>query len=109
MCARVTLHTWKYPHAMLTRNAPYCIVCFLSGAAVVAAAAIRGWCLLLSTLPSHRLTAPFVEAALGSLAGQLYSEAVDVRESAGEAIVLLYDAAGLAELEGDSGASATPL
>jgi hypothetical protein len=70
----------------------------------VAAAAVHGWTLLLSTLPGHRLSAPFVEAALGSLAGQLYSDAVDVREAAGEAIALLYDAAGLADLEGDSGA-----
>lgn len=69
----------------------------------MAAAALRGWALLLSTLPAHRLTAPFVESSLATLAQQLYSEATDVRAAAGEAIALLYDAAGLVDLEGDSG------
>lgn len=69
------------------------------------AAALRGWALLLSTLPAHRLTAPFVESSLAALSQQLYSEATDVRAAAGEAIALLYDAAGLVELEGDSGES----
>ncbi|EIE23324.1 hypothetical protein COCSUDRAFT_63675 [Coccomyxa subellipsoidea C-169] len=73
------------------------------GAATGAATAIRAWALLLSTLPAYRLTAPFVETALAALAERLYSEATEVRAAAGEAIALLYDAAGLGELEGDSG------
>ncbi|CAL8465178.1 g4713 [Coccomyxa elongata] len=82
------------------------------GVPSVAGAALRGWALLLSTLPVHRLTAPFVESLLAALAQQLYSEATDVRAAAGEAIALLYDAAGLADLESDSGeesGEATPL
>ncbi len=75
----------------------------LTGAATGAATAIRAWALLLSTLPAYRLTAPFVETALAALAERLYSEATEVRAAAGEAIALLYDAAGLGELEGDSG------
>ena len=77
-----------------------------TGVTAVAAASIWSWALLLSTLPSHRLAAPFVEASLAALAERLYSEATEVRAAAGEAIALLYDAAGLAELEGDSGESA---
>ncbi|BDA43174.1 probable interferon-related developmental regulator 1 [Coccomyxa sp. Obi] len=82
------------------------------GVPAVAAAALRGWTLLLSTLPAQRLTAAFVESSLEALAQQLYSEATDVRAAAGEAIALLYDASGLVELEGDSGeesGQATPL
>lgn len=71
--------------------------------AVVAATAIRGWTLLLSTLPAYRLAPAFVEGSLEALAERLYSEATDVREAAGEAIALLYDATGLADLEGNSG------
>ncbi len=74
----------------------------------VTGAALRGWALLLSTLPVHRLTAPFVESSLAALAQQLYSEATDVRAAAGEAIALLYDAAGLADLESDSGRYLAP-
>jgi hypothetical protein len=73
----------------------------------VAAAALRGWALLASTLPGLRLSAPFLEASLGGLSKGLYSSVVEVREAAGEAIALLYEAAGLAELEdADSGAGA---
>ena len=76
-----------------------------AASAHVAAAALRGWALLASTLPGHRLSAPFLEASLGSLSKGLYSSAVEVREAAGEAIALLYEAAGLTELEdADSGA-----
>ena len=75
----------------------------------MAGAALRGWALLLSTLPAHRLTAPFVESALAALAQQLYSEGTDVRAAAGEAIALLYDAAGLVDLDSDSGEYLVPL
>lgn len=66
-------------------------------------AAVRGWSFLVSTLPAYSLSTGFVEDSLASLAGLLYSESVDTRAAAGEAIALLYDAAGIAGLEGDSG------
>ncbi len=75
-----------------------------SGAMV---AALRGWSLLVSTLPTYSLSTGFVEASFASLAALLYSENVDTRAAAGEAIALLYDSAGLAKLEGDSGDSGT--
>ena len=68
-------------------------------------AALRGWSLLVSTLPTYSLSTGFVEASFASLAALLYSENVDTRAAAGEAIALLYDSAGLAQLEGDSGDS----
>ena len=68
-------------------------------------AALRGWSLLVSTLPTYSLTTGFVETSFAALAALLYSEHVDTRAAAGEAIALLYDSAGLAQLEGDSGDS----
>ena len=66
-------------------------------------AAVRGWSFLVSTLPAYSLSTGFVEDSLATLAGLLYSDSVDTRAAAGEAIALLYDAAGIAGLEGDSG------
>ena len=57
----------------------------------------------MSTLPAYSLSTGFVEDSLASLAGLLYSDSVDTRAAAGGAIALLYDAAGIAGLEGDSG------
>lgn len=68
-------------------------------------AALRGWSLLVSTLPTYSLSTGFVETSFAALATLLYSENVDTRAAAGEAIALLYDSAGLAQLEGDSGDS----
>lgn len=70
-----------------------------SGPAKVSSAAIRGWSLLLSTLPAWRMTTSSVEAWLQGLAKQLHSEDVEVRAAAGEAIALLYHSCGISDLE----------
>lgn len=71
----------------------------------MAVAAVRGWSFLVSTLPTYSLSTAFVEGSLASLSALLYSENVDLRAASGEAIALLYDSAGLADLEGGSGDS----
>ena len=68
----------------------------------MAVAAVRGWSFLVSTLPTYSLSTTFVENSLASLSALLYSENVDLRAASGEAIALLYDSAGLADLEGGS-------
>ena len=92
---------------LLERTYRFGITCMRAAASQVVATALRGWALLLSILPGWHMSAPFVEASLGGLAKGLYSDAVEVREAAGEAIALLYDSAGLAELDDDSGASSS--
>lgn len=72
-------------------------------------AALRGWSFLVSTLPTYSLSTGFVETSFASLAALLYSENVDTRAAAGEAIALLYDSAGLGQLEENSGDSGGPL
>ncbi|KAK9823814.1 hypothetical protein WJX72_005686 [[Myrmecia] bisecta] len=64
----------------------------------VVAAALRGWALLLSTLPAWRLDSAKIEAHLASLASHLHDDDVEVRGAAGEAIALLYHSTGLQEL-----------
>ena len=66
------------------------------GAPAVAAAALRGWALVASTLPASRMGADWVERALGGLEAGLHAGDVDVRAAAGEAITLLFHSAGLA-------------
>lgn len=78
---------------------------WIAGSAAVAVAAVRGWSVLVSTLPTYSLNTGFVESSLAALAALLYSDNVDARAAAGEAIALLYDSAGLAGLEADSGAT----
>ncbi len=68
----------------------------------MAVAAVRGWSFLVSTLPTYSLNTAFVEGSLASLSALLYLENVDLRASSGEAIALLYNNAGLADLEGGS-------
>ena len=75
----------------------------VAGSKAIAVATVRGWSFLVSTLPAYSLSTVFVEGSLASLARLLYSDSVDTRAAAGEAIALLYDAAGIAGLEGDSG------
>ncbi|KAL3152749.1 hypothetical protein ABBQ38_012337 [Trebouxia sp. C0009 RCD-2024] len=70
-----------------------------TGSAKVATAAIRGWSLLLSTVPTCRMTTHSVEESLQSLAKQLHSEDVEVRAAAGEAIALLYHSCGISDLD----------
>ena len=62
----------------------------------MAAAALRGWALVASTLPASRMGADWVERALGGLEAGLHTGDVDVRSAAGEAITLLFHSAGLA-------------
>ena len=76
-----------------------------AGQAAVAVAAVRSWSFLVSTLPTYSLSTVFVEGSLASLSALLYSENVDLRAASGEAIALLYDSAGLADLESGSGDS----
>ena len=66
------------------------------GAPAVAAAALRGWALVASTLPASRMGADWVERALGGLEAGLHAGDVDVRAAAGEGITLLFHSAGLA-------------
>ena len=65
----------------------------------MAAAALRGWALVASTLPACRMGADWVERALGGLEAGLHAGDVDVRGAAGEAITLLFHSAGLAAAE----------
>ena len=53
--------------------------CFWPGAAAVAAAALRGWALVASTLPGARMGAAWVERSLAGLEAGLHSADVDVR------------------------------
>ncbi|KAK9836965.1 hypothetical protein WJX81_003040 [Elliptochloris bilobata] len=66
------------------------------GAPAVVAAALRGWALVASTLPGVGMGAEWVERSLAGLEAGLHAGDVDVRGAAGEAIALLYHAAGLA-------------
>ena len=63
-------------------------------------AAIRGWTLLLSTVPAFELDSSFVETHLSLLHGGhgLHSADVDVRGAAGEAVALLYGNCSLTSL-----------
>ncbi|DBA82393.1 TPA: hypothetical protein ACH3X2_000645 [Trebouxia sp. C0005] len=70
-----------------------------AGPAKVSTAAIRGWSLLLSTVPTWRMTTSRIEASLQSLANQLHSGDVEVRAAAGEAIALLYHTCGISDLD----------
>ena len=80
-----------HPHGkVLTRGA------WRAGAPALAAAALRGWALVASTLPASRMGADWVERALGGLEAGLHAGDVDVRAAAGEAITLLFHSAGLA-------------
>ncbi|GAB4824115.1 hypothetical protein N2152v2_011161 [Parachlorella kessleri] len=71
---------------------------FGKGTAKVQAAALRGWSLLLTTIPSGQLDSDFVEKYIKQLAALLHADDVEVRSAAGEAVALLYDSCGLAEL-----------
>lgn len=65
----------------------------------VAAAALRGWTLLASSLPAWKLDSTFVEMHLDSLSDILHSAGdVEVRTAAGQAAALLYHRSGLATL-----------
>lgn len=79
----------------------YMLTCYPSFtvAAKVQTAALRGWSLLLTTLPAWQLTAPDIERQLASLADLLESPDVEVRSAAGEAVALLFHTYGLAELD----------
>ena len=68
-----------------------------------AAAALRGWALVASTLPGGRMGAAWVERSLAGLEAGLHNADVDVRGAAGEAIALLYHAAGLAAADASGG------
>ncbi|DBA83033.1 TPA: hypothetical protein ACH3X1_006807 [Trebouxia sp. C0004] len=70
-----------------------------AGPAKVSTAAIRGWSLLLSTVPTWQMTTSRIEASLQSLANQLHSGDVEVRAAAGEAIALLYHTCGISDLD----------
>ncbi|KAL0044066.1 hypothetical protein WJX82_006874 [Trebouxia sp. C0006] len=70
-----------------------------AGPAKVSTAALRGWSLLLSTVPTWRMTTSRIEASLQSLANQLHSGDVEVRAAAGEAIALLYHTCGISDLD----------
>lgn len=70
-----------------------------AAAAKVQSAALRGWSLLLSTLPAWQLTAADIECQLASLVELLQSPDVEVRAAAGEAVALLYHSYGLASLD----------
>lgn len=84
------------------------LVCFVSAAPAVAAAALRGWSLLLSALSGHDLrrvgcdsdgeggTTDGIERRLTSLSKALTSSDVGVRQAAGEGAALLYAVSGLA-------------
>ena len=69
---------------------------------MVAAAALRGWTLLLTTLPSNAVGEVWREAQLNGLSTQLGRADVDVRAAAGSAAALLLDDWGFAEPEADS-------
>ena len=71
---------------------------FSSGQAKLQAVALRGWTLLLTTVPAWHLDSGFVESHLSLLAGLLHSDDVEVRGAAGEAVALLYSTCGLAAL-----------
>uniref|UniRef100_A0A061RUE4 Interferon-related developmental regulator 1 n=1 Tax=Tetraselmis sp. GSL018 TaxID=582737 RepID=A0A061RUE4_9CHLO len=59
----------------------------------VAAAAVRAWSLLLTTLPRDLVTAGgYGEARLAVLAPLLHSDSIELREAAGEAVSVLFDA-----------------
>eukprot|EP00891_Asterochloris_glomerata_P006389 jgi/Astpho2/6389/Aster-x0727 len=68
----------------------------------VAAAAIRAWTLLLSSLPAWHLTASSVEVSMAALASALHSSEIEVRVAAGEGIAMLYQTSGLADLPADA-------
>jgi hypothetical protein len=71
---------------------------FSAGQAKLQAVALRGWTLLLTTVPTWHLDSDFVESRLSLLAGLLHSDDVEVRGAAGEAVALLYSTCGLAAL-----------
>lgn len=82
-----------------------CFSPMICAAPPVAAAALRGWSLLLSTLPNSRLSssgiggggAPStVEGQLAGLGKALNADDVAVRQAAGEGAALLYSQSGLA-------------
>ena len=76
----------------------------LAGSSAVAAAAVRGWALLLTTAPRHALRGVAVEAWLAALAELLHASNVSLRTAAGQSVTLLLRTAGLAALSGaDSG------
>ena len=65
----------------------------------IQAAALRGWSLLLTTLPTTRLDGAFCSRVLEELSPHLLPEDVDLRDAAGEAIALVFSVAGLSGLE----------
>lgn len=71
-------------------------------AATVQISALRVWTLLLSTLPKKFLHPSFVESSLAMLGKLLHDSDVAVRSCAGEALALLFDLSGLANLEDDT-------
>lgn len=68
---------------------------FRSASPAVAAAALRGWALLLSALPRWKVDPDFCEQHLPLLAACLHAQDVEVRNTAGQAAALLYHASGL--------------
>lgn len=74
----------------------------------VLVSALRGWTLLLSTVPAWQLDSAFVEAHLSLLHNLLHSEDVEVRTAAGEAIALLYDSCSLTALPDSTHDRAAP-
>lgn len=90
------LSLWEYlfrTKQVLTCYTPFTV------AAKVQAAALRGWSLLLTTLPAWQLTAADIERQLASLADLLENPDVEVRSAAGEAVALLFHTYGLSELD----------
>lgn len=74
---------------------------FSSASMAVAAAALRAWTLLFTTLPEHALEDSWREERLQALSTQLGRSDVEVRAAAGSAAALLLDGWGLAEPDGD--------
>ena len=75
------------------------ILLWYAGPALLAASAIRGWSLLLTSLPGWRLDSTFCDGALGFLSQKLADSDVELRSAAGEAVALLFSLAGLGELD----------
>ena len=61
----------------------------------MAASALRGWSLLVSSLPQWRLDGAFCSSALNSLSSHLHSNDVAQRDAAGEGAALLFSMADL--------------
>ena len=78
---------------------------FDAGSPRVAASALRGWSLLVTSLPQWQLNGAFCSSALGSLSKHLHVNDVAQRDAAGEATALLFSVADLPSLDSDENGS----